>query len=78
MKILLAALFFLSTAPGAIDEGKAADLVLLDKNPLDNVSALRLVNSVVTKGVYYNRGALDHMLKTASETKNQLDRQRSK
>ncbi len=73
-----AAYFGITEKTGAIDEGKAADLVLLDKNPLDNVSALRLVNSVVTKGVYYNRGALDHMLKTARETKNQLDRQRSK
>lgn len=59
-----------------IAAGKNADFVLIDKNPLENISALRLVNSVVVQGKYYNRNALDAMLKTARETKIRLDNQR--
>ena len=56
--------------------GKKADVVLLDKNPLENIMALRSVNSVIANGHYYNRESLDSMLKTARETKRQLDSQR--
>lgn len=60
----------------SIATGKNADLVLLDQNPLENINALRTVNSVVARGNYYNRAALDAMLKTARETKIRLDNQR--
>ena len=35
---------------GTIDEGKVADLVLLDENPLDDISNTRSIAAVVTKG----------------------------
>lgn len=56
-----------------LSAGKNADLVLLDKNPLENSSALRSVNSVIAQGNYYNRTTLDGMLKSAHEKKLQLD-----
>jgi len=35
---------------GTIEKGKIADLVLLDANPLENVSALRLIAAVFQGG----------------------------
>ena len=35
---------------GTIEEGKIADLVLLDANPLENISALRLIAAVFQGG----------------------------
>jgi imidazolonepropionase-like amidohydrolase len=35
---------------GAIEVGKRADLIVLDANPLDNISNIRKVRSVVTQG----------------------------
>ena len=58
---------------GSIAVGKNADLVLLDENPLVDVNALRMVQSVVKFGKYYDRKALDAMLKSAHETKLKLD-----
>lgn len=42
--------FALRDEMGTIDEGKVADLVLLDKNPLDNISNTRSIAAVVTGG----------------------------
>jgi imidazolonepropionase-like amidohydrolase len=35
---------------GTIEEGKIADLVLLDANPIDNIGALRLIAAVFQEG----------------------------
>lgn len=47
---------------GSVDTGKAADLVLLDRNPLQDIAATRAINLVVMRGKAYDRAALDAML----------------
>jgi imidazolonepropionase-like amidohydrolase len=47
---------------GAVEAGKAADLVLLDRNPLEDIDATRAIRTVVMRGTPYDRAALDKML----------------
>ncbi|SNS59344.1 Imidazolonepropionase [Sphingopyxis indica] len=47
---------------GAVEAGKAADLVLLDRNPLEDIGATRAIRAVVLRGAVYDRAALDKML----------------
>jgi len=47
---------------GAIKPGMAADLVLLTKNPLEDIAATRAIDAVVMRGQVYDRAALDMML----------------
>lgn len=47
---------------GTIERGKLADLVLLDANPLADISNTRKINSVVANGKLLDRNTLDKML----------------
>jgi len=47
---------------GSIERGKAADMVLLDRNPLLDISATRAIHAVILRGTVYDRAALDGML----------------
>lgn len=47
---------------GSIDRGKAADMVLLDRNPLEDIRATRAIRAVILRGTAYDRAALDRML----------------
>ncbi len=47
---------------GTVEEGKIADLVLLDADPLDAIANTRKINAVVYRGNLYPRPALDEML----------------
>ncbi|RPH48575.1 MAG: amidohydrolase, partial [Lysobacterales bacterium] len=47
---------------GSVAAGKAADLVLLDANPLDNIEATQRIDAVVLRGDFYSRAELDAML----------------
>ncbi|WP_282135040.1 amidohydrolase family protein [Seonamhaeicola maritimus] len=47
---------------GTITEGKNANLVLLDKNPLENIKNTRSINGVMIKGKWLNRTQLDGFL----------------
>jgi len=50
--------FSLEQRMGTIEKGKAADLVMLENNPLDNISNVRGVLGVMSKGRYYTRDQL--------------------
>ena len=52
---------------GTIEEGKLADIVLLDANPLVDISNTRKINAVVAGGKYLSRKDLDRMLSSIEE-----------
>jgi hypothetical protein len=56
---------------GVVEKGRAADLVLLGGNPLEDIANTRKIFGVVLGGKYYSRTALDAILrqveKSASE-----------
>lgn len=62
--------FSLQDEMGTIDAGKKADLVLLDANPLDDISNTRRISAVVTKGKYYSSATLR---KFVDETNRQMN-----
>jgi imidazolonepropionase-like amidohydrolase len=43
--------------------GKLADLVLLDANPLADITNTTLIRAVVANGRYFDRAALDGLVK---------------
>lgn len=47
---------------GTVSEGKFADLVLLEKNPLENISNTKTIIGVVIKGEWFDREKLDNLL----------------
>ncbi len=47
---------------GAVSAGRTADLVLLERNPLEDVGATRTIVAVILRGVVHDRAALDQML----------------
>lgn len=49
-------------ALGTVEQGKVADLVLLDGNPLEDIRNTRKIAAVVVNGIYLNRGIRDRML----------------
>ena len=50
---------------GAVETGKQADLVLLDRNPLEDIHATQSVNTVVLRGKVEDRATLDRLLAEA-------------
>jgi hypothetical protein len=48
---------------GTVEEGKIADLVLLDANPLEDINNTRKIQAVVLAGRYFSRAQLDEMLR---------------
>lgn len=61
---------------GSIAVGKKAELLLLDSNPLQNISALRHINTLIYRGNVYDRAALDTLLQQAADRKTELMQQR--
>ena len=47
---------------GTVEQGKLADLVLLDRNPLDNIANTETIAAVIVNGRYLSRAELDKML----------------
>jgi hypothetical protein len=50
---------------GVVANGAHADLVLLDENPLENISNTANISAVIREGVYLDRAALDRLLNQA-------------
>lgn len=52
---------------GTVSEGKAASLVLVRSNPLEDIQNARQVEAVFLRGQYTNRADLDRLLQEAKE-----------
>ena len=57
-----AAYMGLGASLGQLLPGMLGDLVLLDADPTLDITATRRVRAVVSRGVVYDRGALDRLL----------------
>jgi hypothetical protein len=57
--------FGLSKSAGAVESGHRADLVLLDENPLADITNVRRIRGVVVAGRFFDRKELDALLAQA-------------
>ena len=53
---------------GTVEVGKLADLLLLDANPLDDITNTQRITAVFQNGNYYDRAVLDAMLRAMRRT----------
>jgi imidazolonepropionase-like amidohydrolase len=53
----------LSDRLGTVEKGRAADLVLLDANPLDDIRNTQKIAGVIVRGRLLSRADLDELLR---------------
>jgi hypothetical protein len=59
---------------GSVSEGKLANLLLLDKNPLEHIENTKSISGVFLKGTWYDHRALENMLQEIYEYNRNNDR----
>jgi hypothetical protein len=64
-----------SKESGTIEVGKQADLVLLEQNPLEDISALSAIRGVITNGKWISKGDLTALLQDAAATRGLMKEQ---
>jgi imidazolonepropionase-like amidohydrolase len=52
---------------GTIEKGKIADLIILDKNPLEKIENTRTVISVINRGKVYGKEKINNMLQSIKQ-----------
>lgn len=55
---------------GTVEVGKVASLVILNKNPLENIENTKTIETVIVQGKVYNRKSLDLMLELSKSNGN--------
>ncbi|NMH65354.1 amidohydrolase family protein [Shewanella salipaludis] len=58
---------------GSLAEGKMADILILNSNPLIDIHATQDIDSLIYQGRVLDRARLDALLASAAETRRQLD-----
>ncbi len=58
---------WLQSNSGRIMPGYEANLLLLDKNPLDDIAYTKTINTVIAQGMVFNRDLLDELLTAVKE-----------
>jgi imidazolonepropionase-like amidohydrolase len=54
--------FGMQGALGTVEQGKVADLVLLNANPLENIANTKRIAAVIANGRLFDRAALNALL----------------
>ncbi len=62
---------WLGNNTGSIKEGAKANLVVLDKNPLEVISNTKSIHAVISNGRFYHRDLLDAMLDAVKKANDQ-------